>query len=70
MKARHHPSAQINGDCQHWPPNGTAKLFVDDDDVNKGVINLPNDIGSTGDELSRTWSRARFNVPLPPLAGG
>ena len=70
MKARDHPRAHINGNCQHWTPNGTTKLLVDDDDVNKGMINLPNSVGSTGDELSGAWSRCSFNVPFPALAGG
>ena len=69
MKARHHPRAQINRDCQNWPPNGSAELLVDDDYVDNGVINLPDGVGSMDEELSRARRRGCFNLALPPSAG-
>ena len=56
MKARHHPRAKIDGDRQHRPPNGSAEFLVDDDYVDKGVINLPDGVGSIDHELPRARS--------------
>ncbi|GAA4135319.1 hypothetical protein GCM10023067_58730 [Aminobacter aganoensis] len=69
MEPRDHSRANVDGDRQNWSTDGFTKLFVDNYDVDDGMIDLPKGVRLCHIELTRAWRRGGFNLAFPPFAG-
>src|SRR5690606_14282255 len=69
METRYHSRANVDGDRQNRSTDGPTKLFVNNNDVDDGMIDLPKGVRLCDIELTRAWRRGGFNPACPPLAG-
>lgn len=69
MEPRDHSRANVDGDRQNRSTDGPTKLFVDNNDVDDGVIDLPKGVRFGDSELTRAWRRGGLNIAFPPFAG-
>ena len=69
MKPCDHPSADVNRDRQHGTPDWSSILLVDDDNIDKSMVDLPDRVRTVSDKLPWAWGRRRLQGPLPSSAG-
>jgi len=54
METCDHPRAHVDGNRQNWSTDGLTELFINNDAINDGVINLPKGVRFGDSELTRT----------------
>ena len=69
METRDHSCANVDCNRQNWSTDGPAKLFVDNNDVNDGVIDLPKGVRLGDSEPTGAWRGCGLDLALPAFAG-
>ncbi len=69
METRDHSRADVDGNRQNWSTDGPPKLFVDNDDIDDGMIDLPKGVRLGDSELTRAWRGCGLDLALTAFAG-
>ena len=68
METRDHSRADVDGNRQNWSTDGFTKLFVDNYDIDDGMIDLPKGIGFGDSELTRAWRGCGLDLAFPAFS--
>lgn len=69
IEASDHPAAKIHRQCQPRPPERSTILFVNNEDICLGVVNLDDLQRSRNFELARNGNRRLLNLRLAARLG-